>query len=283
MKMPLDCLPCMLRQVLEAAGMATEDLSVREAIMEEAAALLPGFRQYSCAPEMCEAMQAVVRRHTGVDDPYAEVKTRDIETALRFEPALLRHAGEGKQHLERILKISATGNVMDSAVYGGQDMESRLLSELALPFAEGDFAMFEERLEAARTILILGDNAGEVVFDKPLARLLSARREVYYAVRGGPALNDATVEDAVRTGIGAYATVVSTGCVMPGTLYTSCSPAFQRLFDRADLVISKGQGNYEALSDAPRGIFFLLKAKCDQIAVSLGVGRGDYVFRAHNV
>ncbi|NLN46820.1 MAG: DUF89 family protein [Clostridiaceae bacterium] len=283
MKMPLDCLPCMLRQVLEAAGMATKDSVIQEKIMEEAAALLPEFRQYRCAPEMCEVLHAVVRRHTGVSDPYAAVKARDIATALRFEPLLTRYAGEDGHPLERLLKIAATGNVMDSAVYGGQDMESRLVTELELPFAADDFAAFREQLEIARTVLILGDNAGEVVFDKLLTRYLSGSSEVYYAVRGGPALNDATVEDAIRTGIGAYATLVSTGCTMPGTLYEACDPDFRQLFDRADLVISKGQGNYEALSEVPRGLFFLLKAKCAKIAASLGVEQGAYVFRAHNV
>lgn len=274
-----DCLPCMLRQVLEAAYMVTDDEAIHERIMDEAVGILSGYRQYNSAPELCEAMHTIVKRHTGVDDPYAEIKSRDISEALKLEPIIRKFATSGNNLLIKLLKVSATGNIMDSALYSNLDIEACLMEEMEKPFVTCDKDIFDKDISKAETILIIGDNAGEVVFDKPLVEYLSRDYKVIYAVRDVPIINDATVEDALKTGIADYSEVISTGCGMPGAVIESCSVEFQDIFNNADIVISKGQGNFEALSDTTRSIYFLLKAKCYRIANALDVEINEYVFK----
>ncbi|HZX21180.1 MAG TPA: ARMT1-like domain-containing protein [Clostridia bacterium] len=279
MKIFLDCLPCMLRQVLESAHMATDDETVHERIMDEAVKVLSEYKQHSCAPELCEAMHIIVKKHTGVDDPYSEIKSRDISSALKLEPIIRKFAISGENLLIGLLKVSATGNVMDSALYSDLDIEACLTEEMEKPFVICDDDKFNKDIDGAETILIIGDNAGEAVFDKPLAEHLSCGHKVIYAVRDVPIINDATVEDAFKTGIADYSEVVSTGCGMPGAVIESCSIEFQEMFNNADVVISKGQGNFEALSDTTRSVYFLLKAKCCRIANALDVEINEYVFK----
>lgn len=280
MELFLDCLPCLLRQVLEAARMASDDARTHEAVMDEAVQTLARHRDFASAPQMCEAMHAIVKRITGIEDPYGEVKARDISAALGLEPLIRGFTADRHERRHRALKASATGNVMDSALYTDLDLAACLMAELERPFAIDDAPAFEEDLEAARCVLILGDNAGEAVFDKVLAEELSVDRDVIFAVRGRAIINDVTVDDAGAAGIDAHATIVSTGCGAPGVVLESCSADFRALFDRADVVISKGQGNFEALYGTPRKVYFLLKAKCPKIATALGVAVNDYVFTA---
>lgn len=279
MKIFLECLPCMLRQILEASYMVTDDELIHESIMDEALRILSEYRKYNCAPELCESMHSIVKKHSGDSDPYAEIKSRDISEALKLEPIIKDFATKGNNPLLKALKISATGNVMDSAIYSNLDIESCLMEEMEKPFAICDIDIFTKELGKIKTILIIGDNAGEVVFDKILAEHLSLNHRVIYAVRDMPIINDATVKDAIKTGISDYSKVISTGCGMPGAVFESCNTDFQNIFNDADIVISKGQGNFEALSDTKRGIYFLLKAKCARIANALDVGINEYVFK----
>ncbi len=126
-------------------------------------------------------------------------------------------------------------------------------------------------------MLIIGDNAGETIFDKVLIEEL-LNLEIIYAVRSGPIINDATIEDVELAGLNRQVRLISTGCDAPGVIRTECSQEFLKIFDEADIVISKGQGNYETLSEEEREIFFLLKVKCPVIAKHIGVDSGDYVF-----
>jgi uncharacterized protein with ATP-grasp and redox domains len=259
--------------------MATDDESVHESIMDEALEKITEYRKYNCAPELCEAMHSIVKRHSGISDPYAKIKIRDISEALKLEPVIRNFAEDNNDLLLKALKIAATGNVMDSALYKNLDIESCLIEELEKPFAISDINEFKEELCKAKTILIIGDNAGEVVFDKILAEYLSHNHKVIYSVRDKPIINDATIEDALKTGIADYSEIISTGCGMPGAVIESCNIKFQELFNNADIIISKGQGNFEALSDTKRSIYFLLKAKCYRIAKALGVEINEYVFK----
>ncbi len=283
MELVLDCLPCMLRQSLEAARMATEDEAVQGAVMDKAMQVLVRHRTFGCAPELAAAIHEIVKQGTGLADPYEEVKARDVAAALRLEPLIRRFAGGGPDVLLRALKVSATGNVMDSALYSDLDIEACVTGEFDRPFAVCDLEPFEVDLHHARSVLIIGDNSGETVFDKVLAEELSHRCDVLFAVRDRPIINDVTAREAHAVGIDAHATIVSTGCGAPGAILDSCSTEFQALFDQADIVISKGQGNFEALSGAERRMYFLLKAKCPKLANALGVDVGDYVLRLNSL
>lgn len=278
MEIFFDCLPCMLRQVLEATRMSTDKTEMLRKIMDDAISVLSHYKVYRNAPEICREMHKVVKTHTGVLDPYSQIKQRDIQTALQLYPKLRQFVDSQQDRLYWAIKTAATGNILDSAIYSGYDIEKNIDEEILKPFALCDMSVFIQQLEATKNILVIGDNAGETVFDCMLLKQLPGL-ELTYAVRSAPILNDATIEDAQISGIGRYARIISTGCDAPGVLLDGCSEEFLDIFYGADIVISKGQGNYESLSDCDRDIFFLLKAKCPVLAGLLDVDLNEYVFK----
>ena len=146
--------------------------------------------------------------------------------------------------------------------------------------ATDDEKKIKRVLDAAHEILYIGDNAGECVFDKILIEEM--KKPVTYAVRDAPIINDATYEDAVQAGIDSVATIISSGTDAPGAILETCSAEFKKLYHNSSFIISKGQGNYEALSIEMGPIFFLLKVKCQVIANDIGVNKGDIVLKASN-
>lgn len=277
MEVFMDCLPCILRQVMDASGMATDNKATQKTIMEEALGVLRRFGDYPNSPAIAREMHRIVKAHTGSADPYIEVKERDLRTALGLAPELRRRLTIKEDKLYWALKAAATGNVLDSAITASAGAH-QLDAEFEIPFAVCDMAALADKLKTAKSLLVIGDNTGETVFDCLLLEELRHLRPVY-AVRSAPVINDATEAEALASGVGEYASIVSTGCDVPGVLLAESADEFLEIFHNADIVISKGQGNYETLSDCPRDIFFLLKAKCPVIAKSLGVDLASYVFR----
>jgi uncharacterized protein with ATP-grasp and redox domains len=150
--------------------------------------------------------------------------------------------------------------------------------ELEKECAICDFDVFGNKLKTAQRLLIIGDNAGETVFDRVLAEYLSPL-DITYAVRSEPIINDATMKDAYASGLSDYTKIISTGCGAPGAILEDCGNEFLNVLETADIIISKGQGNFEALSECGKPVFFLLKAKCPMISEKLGVGLNEYVFK----
>jgi uncharacterized protein with ATP-grasp and redox domains len=205
---------------------------------------------------------------TANHDPYAAVKAASTREALRLYPRLRALAVEDGDRLERAVRIAIAGNKIDFAPGTYFDVEQTLESILSQPFGINDMVALREALSEARSVLCLGDNAGETVFDRVLIEALDV--PVTYAAKDGPILNDATVEDALAAGLDEVAEVVSTGSDAPGTILARCSAPFRRLYEEADLIIAKGQANYETLSAGGERLFFLLKVKCPVTARDVG-------------
>ncbi len=277
MEIYLDCLPCILRQVLEASRISTDKIELHNEIIGEAIGVLSKYKSYKNPPEVGRDMHRIVKDKTGVTDPYYQIKQRDIQTALKLYPELKKYTA-GKDFLYWALKVAATGNVLDSGIYYNYGIEKVLDTEVKQPFAVCDIKLFKKKLKIAKSILIIGDNAGETVFDRVLMGFLW-NYKITYAVKGAPIINDATTEDAHASGLDQYARIITTGSDVPGVKLEECSDIFLDCFYNADIVISKGQGNYETLSDCDRNIFFLLKAKCPVVAGLLGVELNAYVFK----
>lgn len=277
MKTYLGCFPCFLRQALEAARMAGADEELQRTILDRTMAMLRNIPMDSTPPEIGDRIHRLVRQLTDSSDPYAAVKAASTKEALRLYPKLRALTVEGKDHLERAVRIAIAGNVIDFAPGVDFDIGDTLKSILHQPFAINDIAAFEEALSEAQSVLYLGDNAGETVFDRVLIEALGL--PVTYAAKGGPTLNDATVEDALAAGLDEVAEVVSTGSDAPGTILERCSAEFRALYDQVDLIIAKGQANYETLSEEGERLFFLLKVKCPIIARDIGVPTGSIVLK----
>jgi hypothetical protein len=279
----LDCYPCLLRHALEAARLCAAEeerlLKLVKAVLKRLAAAAPGQTPVRLTAEI----HALIRAHLGVEDPYAPVKREANRLARARLPELRRRIAASPDRLDTAARIAIAGNIIDHGSLGAAyDIEATLADCLARPLDIDDLPGLRRDLTAARRLVVVGDNAGEIAFDRLLVEVLRAEQpaaEIAFIVRGSPILNDATLEDAREVGLAELARIEAAGPGAPGCELERAPAAVRALFDAADLVIAKGQGNYEALSQEPRPIYFLLKVKCPVIARDIGARPGDSVLK----
>lgn len=283
MKIYTRCIPCFARQAVDAAEMATDDPALQDLIIRTALRKIAEVDYSQTPPHIGVIINGIVKSLVGDTDPYQGLKSLYNRLALEFYPRMKKLIASSGDPLETAAKLAVAGNNID---FGIRERHERIgireVAEetLAMPFSIDDYPAFAEAVSGGGSILYAADNAGEIVFDRLLIEEIpDYRGRVTVAVKGGPILNDATREDADAAGITDLVRVVNTGHDAPGTIYEQCSESFRETLDGSDLVIAKGQGNYETLSEYPGRVFFLLKAKCPVIARDLGVEVGDIVLK----
>jgi len=278
MKTNFDCMPCFIRQAIDAARMATSDEKVHEQVLRGVLDEASRMNMDQSPPVMGQQIHRIVRKLSRNKDPYKQVKERFNQYAIELYPQYKRIIDQSSDPLEAAVRLTIAGNIIDLGPNseidqsGIDDATVHALSGRLL----GNMGLLEEAVRSAENILYLGDNSGEIVFDRLLIEQLPVDK-VTFAVRGSSIINDATMVDAEATGMTGLVHVIDNGSDAPGTIIEECSDVFRRHFDKADLVISKGQGNYETLSDAEKRIFFILKAKCPVIAQHIGCEVGSLV------
>lgn len=275
MKAESECYLCLLGQVLRTAGVLGLDEPLARELSREACAFLAGTDFNRTPPEISEDLYSLLARLTGNPDPYRALKRDHIARALKLYPELKNLAHRAPDPLRAALEISLAGNVIDFGANSDGDwlQDGQFLN--SGPFGIDDYRPLAEDLKNASRIVFLGDNAGETVFDRLFIEV-SGRRPVY-AVREAPIINDATLEEARDSGLAGVAELVSSGCRAPGTVYERCSSGFKKILEQADLVISKGQGNFECLEQVSGPFYFLLKAKCRVVSRYIGVPQGSLI------
>ncbi len=275
-----DCIPCMFNQALKTARAATDDEAAHRQVLQELADQLnTEFGDLTPAAAVMPVYE-IVSRVTGVADPFADHKRESNRLALELLPSLRERVASATNPLDAALHLAAAGNVIDVGISAVSDLQRDVANMLDTRFAVSDLAAFDSQLHPGCKLLYIGDNAGEIVFDTVLVDLLRARGvAVTYAVKSGPILNDATMEDALCCDMAARATVIETGSADIGVNFTRSSPLFLDTFARADIVLAKGQGNFETCNQRPENIFCLLKAKCELVAAELAVELGDVAFK----
>ncbi|MCD6525653.1 MAG: DUF89 family protein [Desulfuromonas sp.] len=270
------CLPCFLKQTLSVLEMVAADDATSERTLRQVMQQLSEINFDQTPPQMARTIHQQIRQLTGVPDPYYDEKQRFQQLAIHLYPQLEHNLYQSDNPLKTAIQLAIAGNSIDHGVYHDMD-ENRALKAIEQAMDTpilGDIDAFTIAIEQAESILYLGDNTGEIVLDKLLLKQLPLDKTVF-AVRGGPILNDALMEDAEQAGITELVPVISNGDNSPGTLLKYCSESFRQQFDNADLIIAKGQGNYETLSDVDANIFFLLKAKCPVVAEHIGCQVND--------
>jgi uncharacterized protein with ATP-grasp and redox domains len=230
-------------------------------------------------PQIARKVHRIVRKVTKNNDPYKKVKDRYNRKALKMFPSLKQKVAGSKDRLLTATKLAIAGNIIDFGPSSKFDLEKTIEEVLVQDFAIDHFDRFRKVLQKSERVVYLGDNAGEIVFDRILLEELKDK-EITFVVKGGPIINDATVEDAKFAGINKIAKIKTVSNGEPGTGPKRNSKEFINLLKSADVVISKGQGNYEALSEVNADIFFLLKVKCPTIARDIGVKIGGIVVKA---
>ena len=283
MKLNIDCIPCFQRQALQAVRFISDDEKLHEKVLREVTKMLLSSSWESTPPELAHEVHRIVKRLTKEKDPYEEAKKESNDLVLKMYPALKEKVDASNDPLRTAVRLAIAGNIIDFGPLQGFNLEEVIGEVLKKKFAIDDYEKLKEKLKDAETILFFADNAGEIGFDKLLIEAFlkdKSFEKIVFVVKGGPIINDATLEDAAYMGL----------CDLPkieflklsngeaGTGPDRNSQVVKRWIRKHDLVISKGQGNYEGLSEND-GLFFLLMAKCPVIASDLGVEVGDIVLK----
>lgn len=296
MKTALECLPCYLRQALQVAGISTDDVALQLQTMRKVAELTIAMDMERTPPENSVAVYRAIAEITGCADPYLALKQASNEQAIALLPQCRDIMTTSDNSLATALRFAIGGNIIDYGATYSFDVEQAMVRCLRVEYAVDNSADFLERLETMTEgdrILYLADNSGEIVYDLLVVKELADRGFlVTVAVKSGAIINDALFADAVACGMDQYATILENGTSCPGTPLESCSDELARTFQRADLIISKGQGNFETLSEVDAEIFFLLTVKCSVVGAHLAKisktaktelpGNGELVFYHYN-
>ena len=265
----LDCLPCFVRQTLDASRQVSDDVAFHEKAMRDLFRGLADSDWSDSPPVLAQKIHRKLRGETGVADPYKQQKKEHNQLALRLLPDIRKEVDHSDDPLISAAHFAIAGNIIDLGAKSGLN-ESDVINAIEHATEEpleGDIDSFRKAAREAQSILYIADNAGEIVFDRLLIEQLGPER-VTLAVRGAPILNDALEEDARAAGLHELVPIIGNGKEndVPGTDIKQCSDEFLALFNTADLIISKGQGNFETLNSNPSRIFFLFKVKCPVIA-----------------
>lgn len=282
MKMTLDCIPCFVRQTLDAARAITTDPQAQERIMRDTLGWINQMGLAQSPPVLAQMIHRRLREIGQEEDPYREAKARHNAMALDLLPELRTEIAASSEPLEAATRLAIAGNVIDMGMKSMVDEDDvRASIQLALkePFI-GEWNEFRRTLQEANNVLYLADNAGEIAFDLLLIERIGPQR-VTVAVRGGPIMNDATLADAQAIGLHEIVEIIENGSDAPGTLLDDCTPEFRQRFADADMIIAKGQGNFESLSHQGHDVFFLFKVKCPVIARHVDLPIGTQVLRQY--
>lgn len=277
MNTALDCIPCFIRQALEVARFVSDDRAVHERVVRRVLDIAARIDLVKQPPVVSQLIHRELRQITGRPDPYRAVKDRFNQAAVRLLPELSANVERSPDILASAVRFAIAGNAMDlgpESAVTPEDLRQTIFQAYSEPLY-GNLEGFRSAISSADCILYLADNAGEIVLDRLLIEQLP-RERIILAVRGGQVINDATLADAETAGLPSLVKVIDNGSDAPGTILNDFSAEFREVFRKADIIIAKGQGNYETLSDGPEKVFFLLKVKCPVIASRVGLRIGAH-------
>ena len=275
------CVSCIINQSIKVAEALHADKDLQSRLITTVEKMSKDFSYTNTPPEIAADVYEKMAQIVDKTDIYDEVKEHSTQKALSFVPFLEKKLQNTQEKLLTATKIAVAGNVIDLAAEVEFDLEEELEKIFHTEFALNDFDKLQAQLAKANQVVILGDNVGEHIFDKLFLQTL---KELYpqvhysYFVRGNPIINDVTMKEAEAAGFSSVCQLINSGVNTPGFAYSRASTEAKKVFDEADIVISKGMGNYECLSPSHRkDICFLLKIKCGVVANSLGKEVGDIV------
>jgi len=278
MKLQSECVTCIIAQVKNVTNMFHLSEEARKAAMDDTHAYLAQANYEGCTPESMGELWQILLHHVGGSDPYAAIKSLCNQEAMKMLPETREKIARAKEPFTVALKYAIAGNLIDYGLEHPVSLEeqnAQIDAIASTSFSIDDSDKLHCVLAQAKTMLYLGDNAGEIVFDKLLIEQIRAyypKIDISFVVKGSAVLNDVTHIDADEVGMHEVAHVIDNGDASPGTVLPRTSEAFQRAFAQADVILSKGQGNFESLSGVEKeNLFFLFTAKCDTVCVEAGV------------
>jgi hypothetical protein len=269
-----ECIPCIVNQAYNTSKIAAKankylHIKILKAIFSE----IQTINHNSSAPYLASAIQSKIKKITGNNNHFAEIKLNNYNKVKQFRPFIEKIIDGSRDRLETAIRIAIIGNIIDLAANPDFDIEYEMNRIASSDFHLSDLEKLKNDLEKAKLILYIGDNFEEAFFDKFLIKELNSFN-IVFAVRSTPILNDITLEDAKKLKLNKICKVIESGSKIAGTDVNKCSREFKEYFQKADIVIAKGQGNYETLINEKRSIYFLFKVKCKVIEEKTGYLKG---------
>jgi uncharacterized protein with ATP-grasp and redox domains len=276
-----ECISCLRRQTRTFSNIMTDDSLIKEKIIDFGYSEIERCNYHETAPKITADIFHHALRLTGLIDPYKKEKIFSNNIATEVVKNLkLEEMVKGENGFEHAVKLSIAGNIIDfSALEEVEDeyIYSTVKKSLDAKLFNLDPKQFEKDIKNANKIMFIADNAGEIVFDQLLLSKIDLSK-VVFVVKQGPIINDATIEDCKMIGLDEQVHIIDNGTAIQGCDLRFCSEEFIKEFEQAELIISKGQANYETLEDIKdRNIYFLLMAKCQTVADNIGCNKGEYV------
>lgn len=278
MKTFYDCIPCFIKQTLNVTRMSMpENDEVLEKVLKNVLNQILTIDMTTPPPVVASRIHRIIKASTDNRDPYQGVKEKYNREAMDLYPYLKTLVQEAEDSFFMAVKVAIAGNIIDFGARSTQEdlhLKESIDEVLDQPLAINHVEYLRAEIKRAQSILYLADNTGEIIFDRVFIEQIMPVN-ITLAVRGKPIINDANYEDAEFAGLTNLVKVIDNGADVPGTYLPDCSESFRACFESADLIISKGQGNYETLSDTNKNIVFLLRAKCDCVSKEIGCNLND--------
>lgn len=276
MKIQEKCIPCIVNQAIKVAdmvGLKEKDDLLRCVFTYLSKVDFKG----SSTPELIGEIFLLLKNEIGNYDPYKETRTHYNKLFLEKILELEQEINEADNPFSEAIKYAIIGNIIDfNPIHdlSPADIEACFIKLKEEQLELNDSDLLVQEISKANVLLYLGDNCGEICLDKILIKKIKEINplcHIYFATRGEAVVNDSVEEDAYAVGMDTYATIISNGDYSLGTVLHRTSKQFQEIYQKADVVIAKGQANYECLSDEKKNVFFLLMTKCKVIADDIGV------------
>lgn len=279
MKSDPECLFCMMKQAFNTVKATTDDPTVQREVLNRVAEVISYTDLNRTPAAISQPVYEIVSRVTGSKDPYAAIKRQTNEQAMKLLPVLQHMLDKAKDPLMTALHMAVAGNIVDIGIGHIFDLEKDVFTIMSIPFTRDDTEKFRKDLQPGKRLLYIGDNSGEIVFDRLLVKvLLDMGIKITFCVKSYPIINDALMEDARRVGITELVPVIETGSNDIGINLQKSGEVFRKELAESDIILAKGHGNFETCNDRSENFYFLLKAKCNVVAKALGVTMGDIVF-----
>lgn len=286
MKTKEECISCLRRQTRTFSKIMSDEVEVRNQILKFGYGEIERCNYNETAPKITADIFHHAIKVTGLEDPYRSEK--DFSNNIAREIVENLNLGElikGSDGFEKAVKLSIAGNIIDfSALEKVEDEKvyTTVKKSISSNLYNQSVKQFKDDVNKASSIMFIADNAGEIVFDQLLLSKIDLSK-VVFVVKKGPIVNDATMRDCMMIGLDEQVRIIDNGTAIQGCDLRFCSDDFLEEFNKADLIISKGQANYETLEDVKdKNIYFLLMAKCQTVADNIGCNKGDYVLIKNN-
>ncbi len=275
MKQPIrlnpECVSCLVKKQIERYP---KDISNSGKIkyMQSVLQAVAQASEMMSAPEIVDKIYKIQKQMFGADKDYTEIKIYFNNMMSELETDIRREINKSSEPLKTAVQYAMTGNYIDFAAMDSVDenkLREMLKSAPLNAVNEAEYAALERDLTDAKKLVFLTDNCGEIVLDKILIETITninPELDITVIVRGQNVVNDATMADAEQIGLTKQVRVTDNGSSIAGTCLNRISAEAQHIIENADVIISKGQGNFETLQKCGLNVYYIFMCKCKMFA-----------------